>query len=942
MKQAIQPGQRWISEAEPELGLGTVLKFESGQITIFFPATGASRIYSAENSPLKRVQFRAGDKIKSHDGQTVTVDSVDTRDGLFVYHGDGYEIPETDLSDTISFDKPQDRLFGGHVDDPWVFDLRARSLALLHEMRKSPYRGFVGGRIDLIPHQLFVANEVSSRPLPRVLLADEVGLGKTIEACLILHRLLVTRRISRVLILVPEPLVHQWFVELMRKFNLTFSIFDEDRCSAIEGGDPGCNPFMDEQLVLTHVPFLVSHEKRAAQICSAEWDLVIVDEAHHLQWSPDEPSREYAVIDELGRRSPGLLLLTATPEQLGQESHFARLRLLDPDRYHDLEAYIAESKGFGAVAKLAGKLVDGKALTSTETKKLGDILREDDDAADAIKLLKSDPESARATLLSGLLDRHGTGRVMLRNTRSAIQGFPKRVPMLAPLDCDDEEVREELAAEFEADRKALRGRVHAFHDDPRIIWLAEKLRESDDEKFLLICRTQEKVLAIESALRSRINVKVSVFHEGLQLLQRDRNAAWFAEEDGARILLCSEIGSEGRNFQFVHHLVLFDLPLDPELIEQRIGRLDRIGQRHDIQIHAPHVTGTAQAVVARWFAEGVGVFNECLEGGRELMAEFGEKVLELATKAATGKLKSDAALDKLLAATAKKRERIQMELHEGRDRLLEMNSCRPDAAAALVESVREIDRHDQLDQLLLDLFDHFGIRMEDLGERTYQFGADDLVKDAFPSIPPEGLIATSDRSKALSREDVGFLSWDHPIVTGAFDLLLGSEQGNSSFAVMEGEEPALHLEALFILETIAPDQLHVERFLAPTPIRVVVNHRMADASDTTFDPDALKPGSAMWLAEQRELTGELLPRMLEKCEALAEAQSPSIIAVADKQIEVALGGELHRIRSLARVNRNIRSEEIVMLESQIAEIVEHVGNARLRLDSLRLIRTEIS
>jgi predicted amidophosphoribosyltransferase len=108
-----------------------------------------------------------------------------------------------------------------------------------------------------------------------------------------------------------------------------------------------------------------------------------------------------------------------------------------------------------------------------------------------------------------------------------------------------------------------------------------------------------------------------VFHEDLTLVQRDRAAAWFSEADGARLLLCSEIGSEGRNFQFAHHLILFDLPLKPDLLEQRIGRLDRIGQTEDIKIHVPYIAGSGEEVLARWYHEGLNAFEKNLEGGRK-------------------------------------------------------------------------------------------------------------------------------------------------------------------------------------------------------------------------------------------------------------------------------------------------------------------------------------
>src|SRR5262249_47911084 len=145
-----------------------------------------------------------------------------------------------------------------------------------------------------------------------------------------------------------------------------------------------------------------------------------------------------------------------------------------------------------------------------------------------------------------------------------------------------------------------------------------------------ICRTQAKVTAIEATLRQQLkNMKAAVFHEGLSLLQRDRNAAWFADKHGAQVLLCSEIGSEGRNFQFAHHLVLFDLPLDPEILEQGIGRLDRIGQTSEIQVHVPFVTGTGQEVLARWYHDGLNAFEKNLQGGRELLELFGARVHDL-------------------------------------------------------------------------------------------------------------------------------------------------------------------------------------------------------------------------------------------------------------------------------------------------------------------------
>lgn len=139
------------------------------------------------------------------------------------------------------------------------------------------------------------------------------------------------------------------------------------------------------------------------------------------------------------------------------------------------------------------------------------------------------------------------------------------------------------------------------------------------QKVLVICAKAATALQLEQVLREREGIRAAVFHEGMSIIERDRAAAWFAEEDtGAQVLLCSEIGSEGRNFQFASHMVMFDLPFNPDLLEQRIGRLDRIGQAHDIQIHVPYLEKTAQSVLVRWYHEGLDAFEHTCPTGRTI------------------------------------------------------------------------------------------------------------------------------------------------------------------------------------------------------------------------------------------------------------------------------------------------------------------------------------
>ncbi|EEF61833.1 SNF2-related protein [Pedosphaera parvula Ellin514] len=934
-----------MSESEPELGLATVVHTGEGRVQVLFSATGETRTYASDNAPLKRVRFRIGDTVKTNDDKELTVKEVIEKEGLLLYVGQDQAVPEAELSASLSLRGPEDRLFAGRFDEPATFELRRLTLELLHRLRKSPVRGFVGGRIDLIPHQLYIAQEVASRQAPRVMLSDEVGLGKTIEAGLILHRLLLSERANRILVLVPESLVHQWFVEMLRRFNVWLNIFDEERCAAIEAGDPGANPFLDDQLVLTSINFLASSPTRSAQAVAAGWDVLVVDEAHHLKWSKENPSREYQIVEELSRQSEGLLLLTATPEQLGMESHFARLQLLDPDRHHDLASFLAESRDYKPTADIAEKLLTGKKPTRKDITFLGNLFAHNAELKEHLEKVGKGNAEASQALLKDLLDMHGPGRVLFRNTRAGMTGFPKRSAHLAKLDPGPkaEEWLDRVSTEFAVD--AGEANLKASLDltkDPRILWLVDLLQKLDPQKVLLICRTIEKVEAIDAALRRHVSIKTGIFHEGLTLVQRDRNAAWFAEADGARLLLCSEIGSEGRNFQFAHHLVLFDLPLNPELLEQRIGRLDRIGQTKDIHIHVPYLAHSPQEVLARWYHEGLDAFEKNLEGGNELLLRFGRAVHDLALEfSVADRSEADQELADLLERTADGRRELRQVLEQGRDRLLEMNSFRAPVARQIIELIQKEDRQTDLEDYLLSMFDHFGVHIEELAPHTWQLNPQGIITDSFPAMPAEGLIATCDRRRALGREDIGFLTWDHPMVTGAMELLLGSEAGNCSFAVLPtAGERTLLLELAFILEAIAAPRLHMDRFLPATPIRLVINHKLENVSEShpgKVLEERLRKGSPYKLLDNEQLARGTLPAMLHHASTLAETGAETLRQAALKEMNQLLGHEVQRLKTLRQVNDHIRPQEIIMAEEQQKQLATTILQARTRLDSLRLI-----
>jgi ATP-dependent helicase HepA len=839
------------------------------------------------------------------------------------------------------------------------FVLRYRALMNQYEQHKSPMRGLCGMRAGLIPHQLYIAHEVGRRHAPRVLLADEVGLGKTIEAGMIIHQQVLAGRAERILIVVPETLQHQWLVEMMRRFNLHFSIFDEERC--IEAFADSDNPFDTQQYVLCSLDFLRKSRKRFEQALEGEWDLLVVDEAHHLEWSPEQPSREYQVVEGLAERTPGVLLLTATPEQLGRESHFARLRLLDSDRFFDYQEFVKEEEQYAPVADSVSALFSGQTLADDAKNQITELLSEQD-VEPLFRIIESDSDeeakaAARQELIDNLMDRHGTGRVLFRNTRAAIKGFPTRNVHLLPMPIPQQyttsmrvsgmiggkmssEARalknlypEEIFQEFEGEDSSW------WQFDSRVNWLLEKITDKRSEKILVIASRASTALQLEQALREREGIRATVFHEGMSILERDKAAAYFAQEEGgAQVLICSEIGSEGRNFQFANQLVMFDLPFNPDLLEQRIGRLDRIGQNRDIDIHVPYLQGTSQAILARWFDEGLNAFAETCPTGRTVYDKYADRLIEMLASGDT----SD--LDDVIAESALMNKELKAQLEQGRDRLLEMHSNGGDKAQAIVDKIAATDGDTNLVTFALSLFDTIGLDQDDKGENALVVTpSEHMLVPSYPGLPYEGATITFDRETALSREDMNFISWEHPMIQGGIDLLMSEGVGTTAVSLLKNKAlpvGTMLLELVYKVDAQAPKRSGISRFLPTTPIRLMLDGKGNDLSaQVEFESfnRQLSPVGRHIATKLVSSVQAQVHQMIEAGETLIVEKVEAIRKQAQQEMQASLNAELERLQALKAVNPNIRDEEIEAIDEQIKQLTGYISQAQYQLDSLRMI-----
>lgn len=965
-------GQRWVSETEPELGLGQVVGVEARLVTLNFAAAGENRVYARNNAPLARVLFTVGDPIEIEAGLSLRVLNTEQRAGLVIYLaadelGQEHVVPETMLSHSMQFGRPQDRLLAGQVDDAGWFELRLETRLQRQRLESSAALGLLGPRASLVPHQLYIANEVTQRPKQRVLLADEVGLGKTIEAGLILYRLVLLERVRRALVIVPDSLQHQWLVEMLRRFNLRFSLFDDERCEELKA--EGQNPFASESLVLISLDLLLDRDGTLEELLACDWDMLVVDEAHHLRWSPEAPSPQYEAVEALAQTIDNVLLLTATPEQLGRASHFARLRLLDPHRFHDYQTFLDEEQAFAPVAEVVAQLDAGGPLSAPMLAQLQHLLGERYQAAiaalapaadSATEAAASESSALRESLIQALIDRHGTSRLLFRNTRAAIQGFPGRQLHAYPLPVP--EVYQTCHAKFQASwaqkpvSKVIQAKSTLYPEiiyerfvdaaaedwwkiDPRLPWLAQTIKSLRPEKLLVICAQPQTALDVDEYLHQQ-GIISTVFYEGMTLVARDRAAAYFAaSEDGAQVLVCSEIGSEGRNFQFAQHLIMFDLPLNPDLLEQRIGRLDRIGQRGTVQVHVPYFVGTGQEVLQQWYHLGIDGFEHTCPAGPTVFAEVNDELHALMLQP------EPAALQRLLERSHARYQALMAELESGRDKLLERHSFQPEVAQRLMNAMRELEqkgmRAGSLESFLRHVFDSYGFDFEPHTQGTFilQQGEDTQLAH-FPELPDDGMVLTFDRAIALAREDIQFMTWDHPLTRGIMDWAVQEQFGNS--ALLASSYPGLPpgtllLEAVLVPMCPAPKAWLMAQHLPQTPVRLWLDpkHRLLKIDPALLEPDRM-PVDAPTARKILVAHKDQLRAQIQAAEQAGLKQLPALQAAAVASVQQHLDAEILRLQALAEINANVRPDEIAALRQQKQGMLAAVERAKMRLDAVRV------
>ncbi|MDE2842339.1 MAG: helicase-related protein [Chloroflexota bacterium] len=790
----------------------------------------------------------------------------------FVATGGGrtVNIPEADLR-PLAVTDPVGRFKANLIGPLRQYRLQevARWYRILHLYDELVSLGQIGA--DIKPHQVSVVHKVVSNYPHRFLLCDEVGLGKTIEAGMVLKELRARGAAQRVLAIVPPNLVGQWQFEMKTKFNESFSVLNTDTVRFLQNQEQSDNPFTFSDSILCSASWVAN--PTWAELCSrVNWDLVIVDEAHHARSRRSgnrvTTTRLYQLVSKLAEpdrfAQRGMLFLTATPMQLDTHELYSLVELLDPALFPSEDHFDRHRREVPGLSRLVERLGrNGFPLPDEEPgetiQQVADWLGLEVDVAR--QRLSSGPEECER-LTAELADHHLLSEVLIRNRKAMVGDFMPRIASrweveLTPEESEALEAVEDyvqygfqlaegtndaptgfvmvtfqklMASSIAAIRKSLGrrqerilarnprasrtgydleerllndeeasdivGGVGAASDlvdvelsllesaiesldrvksDSKAEVLVKQLsilfEDSPNEKVLIFTQFRETLRHLEEMLLER-GWGVNVFHGQMKVVEKDGAVESFRNAVGPQVLICTEAGGEGRNFQFCHILVNYDLPWNPMRVEQRIGRIDRIGQGHTVSIFNLWVRDTIEERVLDVLENRIRVFEETVGGLDPILGDTESDIRKIMRIAGERRIEALEEFGKQLEEHVLRARDAEAKLG---DFIMDTKSYRRELAERIAGQPSPIKNYDLdtfIGQLLSD--EHTYIRRTGATyELTFHGEILGAHKDLFVAGNKRRAVFRADRRP--DSEDVEFMAFGHPIVDGVVERVLAEQ-----------------------------------------------------------------------------------------------------------------------------------------------------------------------
>jgi len=888
------------NKLDPTLGPGRIVKIESqGRVSIRFLWRDVSYTIDPQNANLERYILFGFTPVRlTEDGQDNCVNGFVTRKlggdnhdewtyEVVIPDGDGWSISavkESAISplppENIS---PLEQFRTLTWQSPKRF-LRRWKLLLSESnwfQESGGITAFLGARVHPMGHQLYAARRVLWDRSPRFILADEVGLGKTIEAGLIVQALKTYKSDLRVLIVTPGSMARQWQTEFYLRFGAqAYKHVDSTFLQGLSAASRK-DLLSSDNLIVTATALQASEEARRV-LARQTWDIVIIDEAHQFP-----PGTElYTFFHSLARSSAGLLALSATPSKRQMASLSGLLALVSPDIYdpegHEfLERRISVQRDVWDRLSFTRKYLEasyseGTPLEAEDLEYLAeqweDILTDDKVVTSLVSQLKEGKREAADELIAYVQEFHRLDHRIIRTRRSSLltgqqPQWSERVYEVLEYDSDsDESVLSNLlddlpqAVESDPSQSALRGLYHrAFCSTPtRLVnflrdrrealespkqatpladpiglltadpsppdeeflieqilqsagplpgekhwlttaldvaegwvaqelphartralysWLKSHLEESPSHQVLLFAQDGSVVVELVHALQSLLpGTPVKSFHHGMSEGDLAKVALDFQRNNNCRVLVSDELGGEGRNFQNASALVHFDLPWSVSRVEQRVGRLDRVGRGANRPVRSVVLCGPTpmERSLLGVHTEVFKVLSQSVGGLEYALPKFQRDLNEAICRGA------DSMADLAESLKPKVAEELQ-DVDEAFELSLDASKVHLLEAQKLAELLKEASLKDD-SYLLIEWAGKLGIKVRPQPNKSWElkWAADELQRGLRLPRSTYFMTGTFDRTRALNDDTQQLFSPGHPLVDALTADLHSSGEGRAS------------------------------------------------------------------------------------------------------------------------------------------------------------------
>lgn len=846
---------------------------------------GSESIHEYALAELSRFRFEINTLIRSRtEGECGIVVGCRELDGLATYRVQfsrvQKRIPERDILDATTSDDPLELLRDGRLEDADAFILAFQARRLRYAYTYEDLVSLSNSRIELLPHQVFVAHRVLTNYPHRFLLADEVGLGKTIEAGLIIKELRARGAAGRVLIVVPAGLVPQWVDELRSKFNEHFTRIDSTTIgayAALHGQDQLWSAY---DSIVTSLHLVRGNESHVDSIAQQDWDMVIFDEAHHVRRYLESGRRDerrltgaYRLAQRLQSSTTSMLLLTATPLQLHPFELFSLVELLDPTLFPTFEDFEQYRVHIPELNDLVQQLDEFESLSAPQKAGLSHRLIRTLDlnvaSHDVLLDLTRSPDT-RTRYREELGNRHRLTLVMLRNRKRQVfddikprtacilqvafspaeqaaydavteyieagynqavannnlalgfvmvtyhkiltsssyalrQSFRRRIARLQELgkarglldrraagdfldDTEDDALDDLLqryedvvgnispdGLEFEIGAlRELCAKLETIPMDTKAAKLLDQVEvilANPREKVLIFTQFRETLAFLEQILRERY--RVVTFYGGMDAEEKDTVVDAFRKADGAQIMIATEAAGEGRNLQFCHVMVNYDLPWNPMKIEQRIGRLDRIGQEHPVEIYNFAIEGSLEDRLLQVLHDRIRIFETTVGSLDPILGDVERDIRDVLLRRDEDTATKIRSFEERVGARVREAEQMETKLN---DFILDSRSFRRDQADALLGRKPAFSGED-IREFVSRFLRHEGGHVRERSAGVYDLTIPWSIRTGESRELKDSYRATFNSVIAQRQDTLDFVAFGHDVLDRAVEVCLDDRFG---------------------------------------------------------------------------------------------------------------------------------------------------------------------